>query len=304
MEATISWAEAHDANVSQKTSALDTTLPHDTLAALTEELIMRFLSLLLAFAATQATAHEFWIEPLDYTVDPDAIIVGDLVNGELFEGTKFPYLPQTFTNFTQYVDGRAEPVEGRIGNRPGLQTPPLAEGLNVITYRSRANTVDYPDMAKFQRFADHKDFATWAEDHRARGLPETDFKELYTRYAKTLVAVGDGAGRDLRTGLETEIVALTNPYTSPGAPVDVQVFYRNAPRADTQVELFEKAPGGEVTVTLHRTNGNGVARLSVKPGHSYLVDAVVLREPSNAMQSQRGVVWETLWASLTFGVPG
>ncbi len=34
-----------------------------------------------------------------------------------------------------------------------------------------------------------------------------------------------------------------------------------------------------------------------------MLDAVVLREPSEALAAERDVVWESLWANLTFAVP-
>ena len=114
--------------------------------------------------------------------------------------------------------------------------------------------------------------------------------------------MGDGAGADAEVGLVTEIVAEANPYTddmSGGFPI--RVLYNGAPRADAQVELFARPPSGEVEVSLHRTDADGRVTLPVRPGYSYLADAVVLRpmEP----QAEKDPVWESLWASLTFAVP-
>ena len=126
--------------------------------------------------------------------------------------------------------------------------------------------------------------------------------ERYSRHAKSLMAVDGGDGSDRARGLLTEIVAGANPYTedmSGGMPV--QVLYEGAPRQDVQVELFDRAPDGSVTVTLHRTDAEGRVTLPVVPGHAYLVDSVVLRALEPATEA--GEVWESLWASLTFAVP-
>ena len=141
--------------------------------------------------------------------------------------------------------------------------------------------------------------------HLARALPESAFVEAYTRYVKSLIGVGNSAGDDRRLGLPIEIVALDNPYTADvSAGLRVQVFEDEAPRDYGQVELFDKAPDDTVTITLHRTDVNGVAILPVIAGHSYLVDAVMLREPAPGPATESGAVWESLWASLTFGIPG
>lgn len=130
------------------------------------------------------------------------------------------------------------------------------------------------------------------------------FDEVYSRYSKALIAVGDGQGSDERLGMETELVALMNPYTDDLTEgFAVQLHYRNMLRANEQIEVFEKAPGGKAVITTYRTDENGIGRFPVKPGHIYMVDAVVLREPSAQLQGATGAVWQTLWANLTFAVP-
>jgi len=267
---------------------------------------MRILAFCLGLAAATvpAAAHEFWIEPLAYQVDADGNVAGHLVNGETFEGVTYSYLPRRFTRFDLAIGGGIAPVEGRLGDKPALNVAAPAEGVAVVAYASEVEVVRYTEFAAFLRFAAHKDLGDMESRHRAAGHPETGFGEAYSRFAKTLVAVGTGAGSDLRLGLETEIVALANPYTEDvSAGLPVQVFYADAPRAMAQVELFEKAPDGSVEVTLHRTDAEGVAVLPVRAGHSYLVDAVLLRDPAPDLAEARDVVWETLWASLTFAVP-
>ena len=266
---------------------------------------MRILAILLTVVtALPVQSHEFWIEPLAYQVDLDGTISGELTNGQAFEGSQLAYLPQRFTRFTVAAGMRQSNVENRLGARPALDIAPLAEGLSVISYQSQLATVGYAEWDKFLTFAAHKDFADIEAMHDARGLPREGFTEGYWRFAKTLVGVGNAIGSDFRTGLATEFVALDNPYTDDlSSGIRVQLFYLDDLRTDAQVELFEKAPDGTVEITLHRTNADGIATLPVKAGHSYLVDAVVLREPNPELTGDADIQWETLWAALTFGVP-
>lgn len=257
------------------------------------------MGLALAALPSLAGAHEFWIEPLDYTVAAGEPILGHLVNGQEFAGTDLPFVPMRIARFDMAWDGRVVGLDNRVGNRPALDTPPLGEGLHVVAHVTNPQRVTYSEEGKWERFAEHKAFEGWQARTEATGLP---FREVYARYAKALVAVGDGAGQDVEMGLETEIVALANPYTddlSDGLPV--RVLYQGAPRPGAQVELFEKAPDGTVAITLHIADTDGVATLPVRPGHAYLADSVVLREPVE--EHPEGVIWETLWAALTFAVP-
>ncbi len=262
------------------------------------------IALVSGLLAGSASAHEFWIEPLAYQVGAEGRLEGRLVNGQQFAGVNIPYLPQRFVSFEVTTPGGTVDVEGRIGDTPALQMDAPEAGLNVVTHVTTVSRVNYDEYDAFLRFAEHKDFGDIEARHEARSLPTDEFGEAYTRFVKALIGVGDAEGSDSRTGMETEIVALANPYTddlSEGMPVEV--WYGDEVRADTQVELFDKAPDGAVEITYHRTDAEGVAMLPVTPGHSYLVDAVVLREPSEELAAERDVVWETLWAALTFAVP-
>ncbi|MDJ0821087.1 MAG: DUF4198 domain-containing protein [Paracoccaceae bacterium] len=264
---------------------------------------MRALITALALClAAPVAAHEFWIDPTAYVVDPSAPLVAEIRVGENFKGSAYGYVPPNFRRFDLVMGRSVLPVEGRAGDRPALNMAVKGEGLVTVVHVTRDLNLRYTDWQKFINFTTHKDF-TWAlEQHLDRGLPQTGFRERYSRHGKSLMAVGDGKGRDKKVGLLTEIVALANPYTDDMARgFPVQVLYENKPRRDVQVELFERAPNGSVDVTLHRTDNRGRVTLPVKPGHAYLVDAVVMR-PLEA-KTENDPVWESLWASLTFEVP-
>lgn len=249
-------------------------------------------------------SHEFWLEPLAYQIEPGRRLTAELINGEFFVGDKVPYIPQRIVSYAVFAGDKSARVSLRVGDTPGLQQAALGEGLHVVAYQSTVATVDYPEWQKFQSFASHKDLGDLLKRHTARSLPASNFLEAYSRYSKTLIGVGKSAGADRRTGLETEIVALTNPYTDDlSRGMRVQLFYRSDARPNAQIEVFRKAPGGKVTVTTVRTDKAGVAVVPVLAGHAYMLDAVVLREPDPRLTEQIGAVWETLWANLTFAVP-
>lgn len=259
----------------------------------------------LAFATTAqiASAHELWIEPLEYQVEQGGQLQALIKNGQEFDGTNLPYIDRRFRHFNVYADGRGARVTGRNGDKPALNMAADREGLNVVAYQSVAAEISYATWEKFQKFVDHKDFGDVRPDHDARGLPETGFTESYVRYSKSLIGVGAGVGSDLRIGLETELVALTNPYTDDLSDgMRVQLFYAQDVRANEQIEVFAKAPDETVEVTLVRTDDQGIATIPVVSGTSYQLDAVVLR-PAEGQAATDGAVYETLWANLTFQAP-
>ena len=118
------------------------------------------------------------------------------------------------------------------------------------------------------------------------------------------MAVGDGRGEDRAFGLETELVALENPYTGDMSDgIDVVLLYQGAPRSGAQIEVFDKAADETVQVTTVRTDSEGKATVPVLPAHRYMLDAVALREPSAELAEETRAVWESLWANLTFAIP-
>lgn len=263
-----------------------------------------FFIFVILFHPLPVSAHELWLQPQEYIVAPESTLVVDIVNGQKFRGHALPYLPNSTVLLAQLVDGEPVEIPSRPGDRPAVEMNAGPAGLRVLVYQSTIATLTYGELDKFLGFVEHKDLPASRAAHLARGLPETDFKESYARFSKALVAVGSGAGADLRLGLETELVALANPYTDPitdGLPV--QLFYQNAPRADAQIEIFEKDAEGEVYVSTTRTDAAGVARIPVLPGHTYMLDADVLRVPDATLAAETGAVWESLWANLTFAMP-
>ena len=268
---------------------------------------MRVLTYVAAIAATLTTTavqgHEYWIDPVSFSVEAGEALRANTRVGQFFEGAPQIYNPNRYQRFEIVSGDDIEPITGTLGDRPAISQD-APEGLAIVVAVTTSSRLTYNDFEKFEAFVDHK-AARWVpEAHRERGLPDKGFVEAYSRYAKSLVAVGDGAGSDRAIGLETEIVALKNPYTddlTDGLPVEVT--YRGAPRAGEQVEIFDRGPDGSVTVSTVTTDDVGRALIPVRPGHAYMLDSVVLREPTPDLVERYGAVWESLWANLTFAVP-
>lgn len=262
------------------------------------------MPLLLSLIALPVRSHELWIEPQLYQVEKGGEIAASLKNGQNFEGIELGWFDGRIQMFDQLLRGKRGPIEGRPGDIPAVQGLKTKPGLVVLAYASKPSTLTYETWDKFQAFYAHKDLGDIRTAHQERGLPDFPIKEVYTRFSKALIGVGHAKGTDENMGLETELIALANPYRDDvqnGFPV--LLLYQGAPRVDVQIELFDRAPDGTVRTTMHRTDAQGRALLPVFPGHEYLVDAVVLRVPAPDRAERYNVQWESLWAALTFAIP-
>lgn len=251
-----------------------------------------------------ACAHEFWISPEAYRVSPGGTIAAHLRIGQDFKGASYSYNPARIERFQFGLPDDLKPVEGRVGDRPALTVETSEQtGLRLVVHETKDSTVTYSDRDKFANFAVNHDLGDVALRHGARGLPDTKFVESYRRYAKSLIAVGDGAGADELVGLDVEILVLTNPYElAPGTPVEVRLFDGGTPRAGAQLEVFTRT--GEDFVALRKLRADAEGRVLVPstPNSEVLLNFVVLQERDGDPE-KREPVWHSLWASTTYRVP-
>ncbi|MDA8584804.1 DUF4198 domain-containing protein [Rhodobacteraceae bacterium] len=262
------------------------------------------MTICIACIALPAKTHEFWIDTVDYQIEPGEAIVADLRVGTEYEGSSQSFIPRRFERFQYALNGQELDVPGILGDRPAANFPVEDEGLVVVVHQTTDLSVTWSTWEKFQNFVVHKD-ADWVlSEHEAEGLEKDGVREVYSRYAKSLIAVGAGEGSDVTTGMLTELVALENPYTDDLSDgFAVSVLYEGKPREDTQVEIFQRAPDGTVEISTVKTDQAGVALVPVLAGHEYMLDSVVLRRTDKASDAGEPYVWESLWANLTFEVP-
>ena len=260
-------------------------------------------ALLFACSATSSKAHEFWIDPVEHQLDPSSPVIANLRVGQEFEGSAYSFIPDNFRRFDYEFNGEVAPVQGTVGDRPAMDVSVEGEGLFVAIHVTTDQHLVWDTWEKFESFLEHKDLTWGLAEHDARGLSHEKVRERYSRYAKSLIAVGSGAGHDIDAGLLVEIVALENPYTDDLSDgLAIRAEYDGAPLTDTQIEIYEKAADGTVVVTTNRTDSEGNATIPVKPGHRYMLDAVVLR-PLDVVE-EKDPAWDSLWANLTFQTPG
>jgi len=254
-----------------------------------------------AVNAQLAQGHEFWIDPVDPVVDMGETIEANIRVGEMMKGSGMIFNPNSFTFFGTVTPETAIKAEGRMGDRPALQMTAREEGLYIIGYMTTANRLKYAEFKKFEKFAKAhgQDFAI--KDHKARGLPDADFTEAYFRCAKALVKVGEGAGEDRKLGFPFELTALNNPYTD-DAPVKMLLTYKGKPQANHQVDVFHRTSRSEdATMVSYQTNNVGEVQIPRAPG-DFLINAVVIEEPSANVADKLNAVWVSLWASSTYTI--
>jgi hypothetical protein len=255
-------------------------------------------AVLAALFAPPASAHEFWLEPTDYTPKPGETVPISIRIGQHFKGNAYPYIGAEFKRFA-VIDARGErPVKGIDGDDPAVTMKFARPGLTVLSHYSTPETLTFTEWSKFEYYLNFEGLEHVFELHRKRALPQTGIVEIYSRCAKLLMGVGHARGADRLTGMPLELVAEKNPYAlGKDEPLPLRLYYNGKPMAGVQIAAINKSdPDNRLRV---RTDAEGRAQLKLdKPG-PWLVNAVHLFAPPPGMKAH----WTSFWASMTFSRP-
>jgi uncharacterized GH25 family protein len=277
------------------------------------------LAAALAIAgAVAVSAHDLWIEPSGFTPGTGTRVAVRLRIGQLFQGDPFPRDPKLMLRFAILAlsagsgsaraalpasgasgAGREEPILGVPDTDPAgflVAGPP---GLYALIYTSNHAAVEL-DAAKFEKYLADEGLEKIGALRARRGQTGSPAREIYSRCAKSLIAVGGdpGSGHDRVLGLPLELVPEMDPYTlAAGQELAVRLLYHGSPLAGAKVAALAKdQPSRQVAA---RTDAQGRVRLVLDRPGVWLVKAVhMIPAPPGA-----GADWESFWASLTFALP-
>lgn len=257
-------------------------------------------SALLAVAFGSASAHEFWLEPDNFTPKLGERVPVNIFIGQNFKGNSFPFGKDEFKKFV-VIDAKGEkPVKGIDGDEPAVTMTFRTPGLVAFSHYSTPETL-VADWDLFARYLKLEGLDHIERLHRAQNKPMSKIKEIYWRCAKLLMQVGGAGGQDRFTGMPLELIAEKNPYTlAPGEALPVRLLHDGKPIKDIQIAAISKAePDKRRTV---RTDAEGRALIDLPQRGPWLLNAVHMMEPGPREKGQKAD-WMSLWASLSFARP-
>lgn len=257
--------------------------------------------LLLGLLASPALqAHNFWIEPSAFAPAPGQRVALRLRVGQELQGDPVPRDPGLMKRFVAVGPAGAEmPVPGVPNTDPAGFEAFSAPGLYTVVYDSGRSAVEL-EAAKFEDYLKQEGLEAVSSLRARRGQSAAGAKEVFSRCAKALIAVGDGSGPgfDRVFGQRLELVAEKNPYAlANGGELPVRLLYEGKPLAGALVMALQRGRPGAVSAVRSDARGRATLKLD-RPGF-WLVKAVhMIPAPRDA-----GADWESFWAALTFAVP-
>ncbi len=265
-----------------------------------EKLIRNFILLLVVVASvSQLSAHEFWLEPINYKIEVGKALRAHEKVGQDFKGNKYAYLASSYKLLDLTIGEKSRAVKSRLGDMPAVNEVVNEEGLAILSAVTTPSDVTYKTWEKFSDFIKSKDLDWVLVEHKKRKLPERNFTESYRRHAKSVIKVGHGKGNDRILGLYFEWVLETNPYTSDDKIIKAKLLLQGKPHAQAHISVFNKL-NGEITKTELITDDEGRIDIPRAKGGQFLLNAVHMIVAPDTMKNEKDAVWESRWASITY----
>lgn len=255
----------------------------------------------MAAAAANASAHDFWIEPGSFRPAAGATVPLRLYVGNDLQGDPSIFNPEFFNRYIVAGPGGEQPVAGSLGDDPAGTIRITRPGLYAVLYDSKKFDVTFDNFDKFEAYLKEEGLERHVPFARARTGAGGTIAEVYSRCAKALIATpqGDAAAADRNFGCALELIAESNPYRlDSDGELKLRLLFKGAPVEGVLVVAFAKAtPASKLTA---RTDKDGRVTFKLPRAGMWLAKAVHMTLLSRFTRGD----WESFWASLTFEAAG
>jgi len=265
--------------------------------------------MLLCSRASFVAAHDFWLQPSEYWISPDALTPMTLQVGHGPFRQRSPIPVRRITRF-QAIAPKGAVIDLHEQLRLGqaaqdgdfrLKTP----GTYVLVLQTDDRAQTHLPSIRFNDYL-RVEGLTPALEQRARlHRMDADGSERYSRCAKSIVQVGTSTARSQQSqvskpiGLPLEIVPEANPYGMPrAATLPVRVIYAGRPLAGALVKLTNLSNDAS-PLEAHLTDHDGRASFTMPNSGSWLLNVIWTKALPNSDETD----FETIFSSLSFGFP-
>lgn len=259
--------------------------------------ITLFLILLLLGVAS---AHEFWLLPRKFKYNVGEKMILDFMVGEGFEGEYWDlsrHQVEKLSLFNRLGETNQLPNLKRTAGT-NLEYAFNNVGTHLIALESNQAFIEL-EPAAFEDYLKEDGLDYIIEDRQARGEQNKKSRELYSRYAKLLVQVGDKTDDTYKqkAGLKLEIMPSQNPYElKSGDHMECKVYYRGNPEPHALVKVWSHV-GNRIFLQNIYTESDGSIRFPISNTGPWMVSTVkMIRSASPKAE------WESMWASLVFEI--
>jgi len=255
----------------------------------------RLMVAAVLLVASQAAAHDFWLEPSTFHPRPGDRVSAALRVGQKVHGDPMPRFPALFRRFVLKGEHAETPLVGPVGRDPAGYVLIRDPGLYWIGYESNASPLML-DARKFEEYLKDEGLERIIEKRAKAGQSAAEGRERFYRCAKALLDASEpSAGFDAPLGFALELVPRKSPYAiRSGGELPLSLLFRGKPIANVLVVAMNKDDPDKAVRA--RTDAKGRVSLRLARPGFWLIKAVHME----AAPPGAGVDWESWWASITF----
>jgi uncharacterized GH25 family protein len=245
-------------------------------------------------------AHEFWMAPARFYYASGDSLSLDFRVGEDFIGEKWEVKTERFERFEIHRQKNVQDVKSllKTGDAKAFAFPLSEEGSHIVVMQSN-HTFTELDGEEFNAYLKEDALDEAYVYRRKNNQLDKPGKELYARYSKTLVQVGNKIddGYKKSAGLPLEIFVEQNPVTlKVGNKVSFKLMFEGRPLFGARVSVWNRYNNRTTRQPIFTQQDGRIETHISNPG-PWMV-SVVKMVPSKDPKAD----WESYWASLTFGV--
>jgi uncharacterized GH25 family protein len=266
------------------------------------------LGLVVCSRAAQVSAHDFWLQPSEYWISPDAITPMTLQVGHGSDRQRSPIPARRITRFQAIApNGMAFDLHQRLRLGQGAEDGDFQlsdPGTYMLVMQTDNGAQTHLPSIRFNDYLKVEGLTPALEQRVRLHRTDADGSERYSRCAKSIVQVGQPHGGSSAQvnkplGLPLEIVPEANPYDAKrSATLPVRVIYAGHVLAGALVKLTNLANDAS-PFEVRLTDGDGRASFTMPNTGTWLLNVIWTKSLPRSEEAD----FETVFSSLSFGFP-
>ncbi len=259
-------------------------------------------ALIISFIAFPVAAHDYWLQPHQYFLDPDETTPVRLFVGDHFSSESEKTFSAKKTTAFQLIskDLKTDLRPGATdGQKPVCRITPATSGGHLVAMQRDWSHIELK-ATKFNDYLQHEGLASIAELRRNAGEENTVGRERYRRYLKALIQVGEEHDETYKKkiGHRLEIQPQSNPFSlNTSDTLTVSVLFEGKPLRGVQVAAYNRH-GNDTKTQEAKTDGGGHVRFRLNQSGLWLIRLVHMRRCNDVAD----IDWESFWAAYSFQI--
>jgi uncharacterized GH25 family protein len=255
---------------------------------------------LMIVAVLLLQAHEFWLEPTKFKVNPGEELAVNFKVGENFTGQAWDLGKNRVEKMVLFEKGPMQDILSKVPSAKGekLKVKLNNPGTKIIAMKSNAAYIEL-DAEKFNLYLKEDGLEDVYDWRVKNGQDSLGAKEFYTRYSKLIVQCGDQLDDSWKkqAGHRLEITPDSNPGSlKPGDYMSCKVTYEKKPAKHITVKVWGHV-GNKIFLQNIYSEDDGSIKFPISASGPWMVSAVRMEKSKDPKAD-----WESSWASLVFNI--